>query len=421
MIHVTEAGETIESIAYRYGVSSQSIIFNNQLRNEKLVIGQALLILIPEIVYEVSAGDSLFSISQKYGISIKQILRNNLWILQDSLHPGDVLVISYEESKKEILQIMGYAYPFILEEILNEVLLYVGKLLIFSYGFTRMGDLIPPHGEERLIQKAIKMGVDPILVLTPFSENGTFSNQLVKAVVEDLPMQERLIENLLLEVESKKYRGVDIDFEYILAENRDGYAAFVRNLREVMSAKGYQVSVALAPKISKNQPGLLYEGVDYKALGEAANTVFLMTYEWGYTYGPPMAVAPLNKVRQVLDYAVTEIPEEKILMGIPNYGYDWPLPYESGITKAETIGNVQAVERALEYEAVIEFDEIAKSPYFHYKADNIEHEVWFEDVRSIEAKIQLITSYGFLGAGYWNLMRPFRANWMYLNNMYILE
>lgn len=421
MIHVTEAGETIESIAYRYGVSSQSIIFNNQLRNEKLVIGQALLILIPEIVYEVSAGDSLFSISQKYGISIKQILRNNLWILQDSLHPGDVLVISYEESKKEILQIMGYAYPFILEEILNEVLLYVGKLLIFSYGFTRMGDLIPPQGEERLIQKAIKMGVAPILVLTPFSENGTFSNQLVKAVVEDLPMQERLIENLLLEVESKKYRGVDIDFEYILAENRDGYAAFVRNLREVMSAKGYQVSVALAPKISKNQPGLLYEGVDYKALGEAANTVFLMTYEWGYTYGPPMAVAPLNKVRQVLDYAVTEIPEEKILMGIPNYGYDWPLPYESGITKAETIGNVQAVERALEYEAVIEFDEIAKSPYFHYKADNIEHEVWFEDVRSIEAKIQLITSYGFLGAGYWNLMRPFRANWMYLNNMYILE
>lgn len=188
-----------------------------------------------------------------------------------------------------------------------------------------------------------------------------------------------------------------------------------------MSAKGYQVSVALAPKISKNQPGLLYEGVDYKALGEAANTVFLMTYEWGYTYGPPMAVAPLNKVRQVLDYAVTEIPEEKILMGIPNYGYDWPLPYESGITKAETIGNVQAVERALEYEAVIEFDEIAKSPYFYYKADNIEHEVWFEDVRSIEAKIQLITSYGFLGAGYWNLMCPFRANWMYLNNMYILE
>ena len=125
-----------------------------------------------------------------------------------------------------------------------------------------------------------------------------------------------------------------------------------------------------------------------------------------------MAVAPLNMVRRVVEYALTEIPAEKILMGIPNYGYDWPLPYVRGTTAATVIGNVEAVRIAAENGAVIQFDEIAQSPFFTYRKDGILHEVWFEDVRSIEAKLQLAQEKGLMGVGYWNLMRPFRANWL---------
>lgn len=128
-----------------------------------------------------------------------------------------------------------------------------------------------------------------------------------------------------------------------------------------------------------------------------------------------MAVAPINKVRQVVEYALTEIPADKILMGIPNYAYDWPLPFERGITAARTIGNVEAVRIAEENGAQIRFDETAQSPYFTYWRDQVEHEVWFEDVRSIEAKLRLAAGYGLKGVGYWNLMRPFRANWVLLD------
>lgn len=127
-----------------------------------------------------------------------------------------------------------------------------------------------------------------------------------------------------------------------------------------------------------------------------------------------MAVAPLNKVREVVEYALTEIPREKILMGIPNYAYDWPLPYERGITKARLIGNVEAVQIAAENGVPIEVDEAAQSPHFTYVRDGITHEVWFEDVRSIQAKLNLAREYDLLGVGYWNLMRPFRANWLLL-------
>ena len=126
-----------------------------------------------------------------------------------------------------------------------------------------------------------------------------------------------------------------------------------------------------------------------------------------------MAVAPVNKVRQVIEYAITEIPSAKIDMGIPNYGYDWPLPYEKGVTRARTIGNIEAVNIAVRYGAVIQYDEIAQTPYFNYTDEQqTEHEVWFEDVRSMQAKFRLISEYNLRGAGYWQIMRLFRANWL---------
>lgn len=140
-----------------------------------------------------------------------------------------------------------------------------------------------------------------------------------------------------------------------------------------------------------------------------------MTYEWGYTYGPPMAVAPINMVRRVVEYAVTEIDPAKINLGIPNYGYDWPLPYVRGTTAATTVGNVQAVQLALRYGATIQFDEVAQSPYFNYEDKGIEHVVWFEDVRSLQAKFDLIKEFNLRGAGYWTIMQWFRANWELLS------
>ncbi len=142
--------------------------------------------------------------------------------------------------------------------------------------------------------------------------------------------------------------------------------------------------------------------------------MLLMTYEWGYTYGPPMAVAPIHKVREVVEYAVTEIPTEKIDLGIPNYGYDWTLPFVQGTSRARTVGNAEAVQLAVENNAVIQFDEIAMSPFFRYEKDGVQHEVWFEDVRSMREKFRLITEYGLRGMGYWQVMKLFRANWLLL-------
>ena len=419
-IHVVKSGETIYSIAQLYDVSADRIVYDNELAaQQNLVPGQALLILMPSRVHIVREGQTVEQIAEEYSITVKNLYQNNPFLLnQTYLLEGQSLVISYEGEPLMRGRISGYAYPFIEPYILREVLLYIDEILIFSYGFTAEGELIPPQIDETWgIQEAWNQQVEPILVLTPFAETGTFNSGLIQILSENETVQDNLIENLLETVREKGYVGVDVDFEYIRPEDRVGYADFVNRLRETMNENGYRVSVALAPKTSSYQKGLLYEAMDYHLLGQSANTVFLMTYEWGYTYGPPLPVAPLPNVRQVLEYALTEIPKEKIVLGIPNYGYSWPLPYERGVTKARLIGNVEANVIAAERGVEIQYDERYQSPFFYYEIGGRRYEVWFEDVRSIYAKLQLAAEKDIRGVGYWNLMRPFRANWLLVNQM----
>lgn len=419
-IHVVKSGETIYSIAQLYDASADRIVYDNELAaQQNLVPGQALLILMPSRVHIVREGQTVEQIAEEYSITVKNLYQNNPFLLnQTYLLEGQSLVISYEGEPLMQGRISGYAYPFIEPYILREVLLYIDEILIFSYGFTAEGELIPPQIDETwVIQEAWNQQVEPILVLTPFAEAGTFNSGLIQILSENETVQDNLIENLLETVREKGYVGVDVDFEYIRPEDRVGYADFVNRLRETMNENGYRVSVALAPKTSSYQKGLLYEAMDYHLLGQSANTVFLMTYEWGYTYGPPLPVAPLPNVRQVLEYALTEIPKEKIVLGIPNYGYSWPLPYERGVTKARLIGNVEANVIAAERGVEIQYDERYQSPFFYYEIGGRRYEVWFEDVRSIYAKLQLAAEKDIRGVGYWNLMRPFRANWLLVNQM----
>lgn len=390
-IYVVQPNDSVDAIASSQNVSAQSIIYDNQLVYPyALAVGQALLLSESTDSDNVNAPGS--GTGEDSGIS------------------------SYPA------YVGGYAYPFISRWVLEQTLPYLSDLFIFSYGFTTEGELVPPLLDDTfMITMAKDFGVAPILTLTPFGPDGQFSNYLISRVVNNETAKQQLIENLAAQVSERGFEGVDIDFEYILPEDKYPFTDFVREVRAAINALGYPVSVALAPKTSDTQTGLLYEGKDYGLLGEAADYVLLMTYEWGYTYGPAMAVAPIDKVRQVVEYALTRIPAEKINLGIPNYGYDWTLPFVKGTSKATTIGNVEVVQIAISRGAEILFDETSQAPYFNYVLDNLTHEVWFEDVRSLTAKFNLVKEYGLRGMSYWQIMQLFRANWLLLNDTFAIR
>lgn len=367
-------------------------------------------------IYVVLPGDTVDQIAGKFSVSPESIIWNNQLVFPYPLAVGQALLIgefSGEEEQRK-LDAGGYAYTYISNWVLRQTIPYLNRLFVFSYGFTEEGEVVyPPRDDEWMVRIAREAGSLPVLTLTPLGPDGMFNNNLIHQVVTEETRTNRLLNELVGIMKEKRYGGIDIDFEYILAQDRDYFTAFVEQTAEIMHENGFVVTVALAPKTSADQKGLLYEGKDYGALARAADEVLLMTYEWGYKYGPPMAVAPLNMVRRVVDYAVTEIEPGKINLGIPNYGYDWPLPFVRGETQARTIGNVEAVQIAINYGAEIQFDEMARSPYFYYTdEEGTEHVVWFEDVRSLQEKYNLLPEYGLKGIGVWQIMRWFRAMWL---------
>lgn len=375
-------------------------------------------------IYVVKSGDTVDSIAESHGIPVSSLIYNNQLVFPYALAVGQALLLSSGEASETSYPawVNGYAYPFIQQEVLDETLPYLSSLSVFSYGFTTDGTLVPPALDDSfMIDAALMAGVRPVLTLTPLGPDGNFNNFLITAVVNDQTAKENLLANLLATVQEKNFQGVDIDFEYIRPEDRIPFADFVADVRNLLSPYGYHVSVALAPKTSDSQAGLLYEGKDYGLLGEAADSVLLMTYEWGYTYGPPMAVAPINKVRQVVEYAITRITPSKIDLGIPNYGYDWTLPFVQGASRATTVSNQEAVRIAIEAGVPIQFDEVAMSPFFQYEKDGQLHEVWFEDVRSYREKFTLLPAYGLRGMGYWQIMRFFRPNWLLLEDTFQIQ
>lgn len=423
IVHVVAPGETLSSIADRYGVSIFQLAENNGLTDpSRLVIGQTLVVEVPELVHTVVMGESLSSIAAQYGVSVNELYRNNP-ILQGrpQIYPGQTLVIAYRDVFELPKIISGYAYPFVNKDLLRSTLPFLSFLIPFTYGFTPDGELVDLDDGE-LISMARAKGIQCLMHLSTLTPEGSFSNALSSAVFRNPTARANLISNIIDNMQQKGYAGLDVDFEYVLPEDREGYIQFARELRQRLHPLGFPLVIALAPKTFAAQRGLLYEAHDYRGLGEQADKLLLMTYEWGYSYSEPMAVAPLPNVRRVVEYALTEMSADKIFLGIPNYGYDWPLPYVQGQTRARTISNVRAVELASEGGVAIEYDEVAQTPHFqYYNADGQLHEVWFEDARSIQAKLNLVKEYSLAGAGYWNLMKPFPQNWQVVNANFSIQ
>lgn len=426
-IHTVAPGDSLWSISQRYGIPFQSIAAANEISPPyMLVLGQNLF--IPQVTqrHVVRSGETLFSIAAQYNSSVEAIRAVNNIPPSGIIMPGQVLVIPAQSKRYGTIQVNAYIEPTgnastdvsIFEE---EAAPHLTFLSIFSYRVQENGSLIPPPEDTSLIAAARQRQVAPLMVITNF-RGGTFDSSLADVILKDTGVQDALINNVLSTMREKGFFGLNVDFERVPPEDRDLYTTFLRRVRDKIRPEGYELSVALAPKQSATQVGAWYEAHDYGAIGSIADFVILMTYEWGWSGGPPMAVAPINEVRKVLNYAVTVIRRDKIMMGMPLYGYDWVLPYNPKGQFARRVSPVEAVQRALNNGARIQYDETAQSPYFRYfDANGTEHIVWFEDAKSALAKFRLVNEYGLRGVSYWVLGSSFPQIWLVQEDLFYAQ
>lgn len=415
-IEVVNPGESLWAIARRYGVTVDDIVRINEIDEPaRLAVGQALLIPTKDTVHVVSAGESLWTIARRYGVTVDELIRANQLQNPSQLYIGQRLRIP-TLGPKPTIETNGYLQPSnpekdrgIVQES-EEALTYFSMFQYIAHGD---GSITAPNDQAALAAVAPTKSV-AMMVITNF-ENGTFSSEVARSIFDNAESRTKLIDNVISTMRAKNFFALNIDFEHIFPEDRDKYTAFLREITARVHAEGKLVSTALAPKASATQAGAWYEAHDYGAHGAIVDFTIIMTYEWGWSGGPPMAVAPIPQVRRVLDYAVTVIPRNKIMMGAPLYGYNWTLPYVKGGPFAPTLSPKAAVNLARDVGAYIQYDYTAQAPHFtYYDNQGREHIVWFEDARSMQAKFDLIKEYGLRGISYWVLGQSFPQNWALL-------
>jgi spore germination protein len=369
-------------------------------------------------IHVVKQGQSLFKIAQAYNTTPTAIASANQIDPKQSLVVGQALVIPNlgQSSPKSTAEFNAYvearndSSAQSLKKFVQEAAPRLTYLAPFSFEIQRDGSLKPPIFDD-FPAIARQNKVVTMLVVTN-KEQDQFSPELGHVILTNNDVQTKLLDNVIATAKRLGLRDIHWDIEHLLPTDRDAYTNFLRKAADRIHKQGYLMSTALAPKVSEQQTGEWYTAHDYGAHGKIADFSVLMTYEWGYSGGPAMAVSPIDQVEKVINYALTKIPASKILMGQNLYGYDWTLPFVPG-TVAKAVSPQEAIDLARRYNVPIQYDNKAQAPHFDYTDEQGKHHtVWFEDARSIQAKFDLVKRLGLRGMSYWKLGLDFPQNWL---------
>ncbi len=222
--------------------------------------------------------------------------------------------------------------------------------------------------------------------------------------------RERIARSLADLAEARGFDGLQIDFEAINATDQALLTSLMEAVEAEFRPRRLIVSQAVIARSSdaSSEWGGAY---DFRRLGEINDFVTIMAYDYTSAASTtPGSVAPIWWVEEVLDYATSRMPAEKVFLGVPFYGRDWNTNTGPPATSV-TFG--MANQLLLEAEdATGGFSESEGSPWIRYSDENGDrHEVWYENAESLGLKLDLALSYGVAGFSAWRIGQEDPRSW----------
>lgn len=413
-IHVVAAGDTLWRISQSYGVSIQTIMTVNGLLPENVIVpGLALYIPTNGVTYRyysIIAGDTLWGISRRFNTSVTAIITAN-----PGIHPNFLTIgqrITIPSPIKMSMETLGFAVPYSAPALLPKIRQLANQLTylaVVSYSLTEQGWAYVLLEDTQVIAESKRIGIRPLLMIRNY-QNEQFNPELIGRVLENPTYRSNLIRSLMAFVRQKGYEGVSLDFEFVPPPRRNDFTIFLRELKRALGNLILHVNVHA--KTEDAPTNRIIGAYDYRAIGEAADIVAIMTIDYGYPTGPPDPVSPLWWTEQVVQYAIGLIPTNKIQISIPLYAYDW----RTIDNKTTSLSVLAAQNFALQHKVSIQFDPIAAVPWYEYWIGAEQHIVWFGDIRSVTEKYKLIDYNKLRGSTYWHIGLDFPQNWAYIED-----
>ncbi len=276
---------------------------------------------------------------------------------------------------------------------------HMDQVVVFGYGFDRAGNVV---GNDYEIMRGV-IGKPKRILLFGNLTNGNFDKETAHAILTDRTVQDLAVKGMLERVAAMDAAGVQIDFENLAPGDRDAYTAFLRRLKDELAPKGLTLSIAAAAKTSDTRTG--WGGAtDYAAIGQIVDQFYIMAYDEHWSGGEPGPVASLPWVEKVVRYAISVMPSQKIVLGMPFYGYDWGVDPNADKSKNKAVGSARMAAKMAELGATVKWDPVAGENVASYKTpDGGERIAWWPDQRSVEAKMKLAYQYNLRGVAPWRL------------------
>ena len=193
------------------------------------------------------------------------------------------------------------------------------------------------------------------------------------------------------------YDGIDLDWESLRVKDRDRFSAFVESLAAVLHAQGKVLAIAVHPKTSEPGDWSGAKAEDWSRIGAAVDEFKVMTYDYSGPWSPPGPVAPPDWMDEVIAHAETLVASEKIMMGLPFYGYDWSGGTAAGLNWSD----VQAILAA--HGPAILRDPSGEATFTYTDGGGAAHTVFFQDSPAIQAKLDMMlqSHAGIRGIAIW--------------------
>lgn len=332
------------------------------------------------------------------------------------------------DSARDHLSELGTVYPFVFEVDTNGILIEKSDL--------------DDRKWKRLFRDAERRDVEVIPTVA------WFNGAAIHAVLSDEDAREEHIEEIVDMVEEYDVDGVDIDYESKLSETKDHFSAFLEELKDELGSKILACTVeARTPPSSRYRvvPADLEYANDYDEIGTHCDRVEIMAYDQqradiklndAKSGAPYMPVADRDWVEKVIVETVKDIPEEKIILGVPTYGRHWTVEVAPNWFKDyASVGSVNmpdAIEIAEENDVSIGRNKAGEASFTYFPESSVfkvlkalpvppgtaegneaaaqallfanytgmtvpVNLVWFSDAEAIEEKIDLAKEYALRG------------------------
>jgi len=288
---------------------------------------------------------------------------------------------------------------------------YIDSVSPFWYELNMNEEISPFSGAEDTEIKSY-FELNNIKILPIISNE--FEREPLASIIADTEKKQKHINDIL--VIANQYDGVSLNYENLNEEDKDNYSQFIIELANSLHENNKLLGIHLHAK--NEEPGTWNgpKAQDWETLGGVCDKMKIMAYDYHWSTSEAGAIAPPDWVEEVIQHARELIPNEKIYLGIPLYGYDWISEEGEGITYEEAV-NISELNNVQ-----IEIDSSTNSPFFTYtdNEDNF-HEVWFENSQSTSSKLNIVQEYEIGGIDFYRLGGEDKKMWGEVEKQFTLE